>query len=175
MSDAGELTIGDLIALAAKKAAGDWEENFICDLETRFETYGERTYLSPKQRTILERIADAVPRFEPLNDVSDDGYKAPAPTLHERDVFMALLAQITLDLGEIAIEYPKAPRLVLDALLRIVADHGWRFVPDKPTREMCEAWSNDASPFKGSDVARAHAEIVYREMLQKAPKLGKGS
>jgi hypothetical protein len=168
MSDAGELTIGDLISLAAKNAAGDWEEKFVTDLETRFEQYGERTYLSPKQRAILERIADAVPRFEPLNDKSDDGYVAPAPTLPTYEVYGAMVHQLTLDLGHLIEQHPDAPRLTLDALIRIAADHGWRFAPDAPSNEMKRAWSVHIG---GTSAAMAHAETVYREMMQQAPRL----
>jgi len=166
------LSVGELLGLAAKNASGDWEENFVTDLETRFETYGERTHLSPKQLAILERIADPIPAFEPLNGRGDDGYVAPRPTLAPLAVFEAMRAQLVFDLGHIAEAHPEAPAAVLRMMLSIAADHGWRFAPDKPTREMCEAWSNEASPFKGTQVARAHAEIVYREMMQKVPTLG---
>jgi hypothetical protein len=174
MSVVDEISVGELISLAARNASGNWEERFVLDLEERFEEFGDRIYLSPKQRVILERIADAVPRFEPLKDKSEDGYVAPAPTLLNTEVYEALRLQLEVDLGEIAVMHPTAPDVVLKALIKIAGDHGWRFVPDDPTEEMKSAWANTASVFPGTSTAKAHCEVVYREMLQKAPAIVRG-
>ena len=174
MSVTEEISIAELISLAAQNASGNWEERFVSDIEERFEEYGDRIYLSPKQRTILERIADAVPRFDPIKDKSEDGYVPPAPTLLNTEVYEAMRLQLEVDLGEIAVRHPTAPDVVLKMLIKIASDHGWRFVPDTPTDAMKAAWANTASVFPGTSVAKAHCEIVYREMLQKAPAIVRG-
>lgn len=43
---------------AASNAATDWDEEFVSDMKARYRDYGSRMFISPAQRTQLERIAD---------------------------------------------------------------------------------------------------------------------
>lgn len=42
---------------AESNAANDWEEEFVSDLKARYQQYGKRMFISPAQRSHLERIA----------------------------------------------------------------------------------------------------------------------
>lgn len=48
---------GDLMDEAEDEAKGSWEENFVSDIRDKFDSYGDRMYLSEKQEEILKRIA----------------------------------------------------------------------------------------------------------------------
>jgi len=47
-----------LLIDAEANAANDWEETFVSDLKTRWQTYGKRMFISQAQRSNLERIAN---------------------------------------------------------------------------------------------------------------------
>lgn len=48
----------ELLDDAKANAANDWEEQFVADMQTRYEQYGKRMFISPAQISKLERIAD---------------------------------------------------------------------------------------------------------------------
>lgn len=48
---------GDLLDEAEDEAKGSWEENFVSDVRDKFESYGDRMFISEKQEVILQRIA----------------------------------------------------------------------------------------------------------------------
>lgn len=43
---------------ARMNAATDWDEQFVADLQAKFDQYGDRAFLSDNQRAQLERIAN---------------------------------------------------------------------------------------------------------------------
>jgi hypothetical protein len=47
----------DLLNDAKNSASGSWEDNFISDLESKYETYGSDMFLSDLQNDHLARIA----------------------------------------------------------------------------------------------------------------------
>jgi len=47
----------DLLDEAEGNAANDFETEFMTTMVSKWEEYGKRMYISPKQREILERIA----------------------------------------------------------------------------------------------------------------------
>lgn len=47
-----------LLEDARMNAATDWDEQFVADLQVKFDQYGDRTFLSDSQRVQLERIAN---------------------------------------------------------------------------------------------------------------------
>lgn len=47
----------DLLNEASDSAEGDWEINFVASIEAQYEEYGRETFISPKQKEMLERIA----------------------------------------------------------------------------------------------------------------------
>ena len=53
-----EGTFADLLDAAEERAEGEWEENFVSDMRSRFYVYEERTYVSDRQMQILKRIAE---------------------------------------------------------------------------------------------------------------------
>ena len=40
------------------EACNEWEQGFMNDMAERFDKYGERTYVSAKQWSIITRVAD---------------------------------------------------------------------------------------------------------------------
>lgn len=52
--------IGDfeeLLECAERQASTEWEIDFVSDVSERYDQYEDRTYLSDKQRSNLEKIA----------------------------------------------------------------------------------------------------------------------
>ena len=47
----------DILAAAETAAGDDWEKTFIKEQSERFQKWGDTMFLSPKQLTILQRIA----------------------------------------------------------------------------------------------------------------------
>lgn len=47
-----------LLDAARMHAANDWEEQFVADMQERYEQYGKRGFLSDAQKQQLERIAN---------------------------------------------------------------------------------------------------------------------
>lgn len=50
--------IGDLIERAEAAASTEWEQNFTADMRERYDRFGDRIIVSPKQMAALERIAE---------------------------------------------------------------------------------------------------------------------
>lgn len=48
----------DLLDEAEANAGNDFETGFVSDMQDKWEEHGKRMYISPKQREILERIAN---------------------------------------------------------------------------------------------------------------------
>ena len=48
----------DLLYTAEQQAGTYWEMEFCSDMRDRFEEYGDRMYLSDRQRETLEKIAN---------------------------------------------------------------------------------------------------------------------
>lgn len=178
-AESDERPIGELIEAAQRGARNDWEKSFVADVAERFEQWGSRLHMSIKQVTKLRDIAsrgeeDAYtpsspsPFIDPEPGAASipDAYTPPAPTLEDQTVFAALVAAIEVYCGDTALAGD-----VARAVIKAACASGWRFVPDRPTFEMTNAWAVTASVFPGSNVARTHCEIVYREMLQHAPAL----
>lgn len=46
-----------LLDEAGANADGDWEEQFVRDTRTRYNQYGDSTFVSDKQMKILNRLA----------------------------------------------------------------------------------------------------------------------
>lgn len=51
----------DLLAKAARLAKTTWEENFVSDLQKRWDQYEEDMLLSEKQLAVLTRISESIP------------------------------------------------------------------------------------------------------------------
>ena len=49
----------ELLDQAESEASGQWEEQFVEDMRSRFDEYGPRMFISDKQVEILQRIAKA--------------------------------------------------------------------------------------------------------------------
>ena len=47
----------DLLGEAETQASTDWEMNFVADIKSRFEEYGDDTFVSEKQLDKLKAIA----------------------------------------------------------------------------------------------------------------------
>jgi len=47
----------DLLDTAESYAANGWEQQFVSDMQDKWQQYGRRMYLSDKQDEILNRIA----------------------------------------------------------------------------------------------------------------------
>jgi hypothetical protein len=160
--------IETLIARCVANASGGWEQDFVASLVAKHAAYGRRMYLSDKQLTIMRRIAGVdMMANSGASEPPADPYVPPRPTLESETVYGALV-QLIADNG---CTHAKEQ---LDEILAYASDMGWRFAPDKPTDEMCKAWSNPDSVFPGSRTAMAHCETVYREMMQKCPGLTRG-
>lgn len=48
----------ELLALASMAVTSDWEENFVSDMEEKFEKYGGDMFLTDRQLHTLKRIVD---------------------------------------------------------------------------------------------------------------------
>lgn len=166
MSAVETLSIGDMIARATELAAGAWEKEFVESLNERFQQYGERIFISAKQRSVLDRILQRAYEWKPgepdFDGTPTDPYVKPQPTLEALDVWLALCAALDIN------GCPNAPEQITE-LMKIAVAHGWRFAPDVADDAMKAAGSNPE--YVGPRITPTHADMIYREMMQKVPGL----
>ena len=56
----------DMLAAAEAGVADEWETTFVREQAERFEKWNDTMFLSPKQLTILQRIASKAPAGEDI-------------------------------------------------------------------------------------------------------------
>lgn len=47
------------------KALSDWERNFLADQSNRYQQYGSKIFMSPKQWAVLQRMYEKVTEHDP--------------------------------------------------------------------------------------------------------------
>ena len=50
-------TLGDMLQQAEVNASSDWEIQFVTDMQTKFELYGDDMYMTDRQWNVLSRLA----------------------------------------------------------------------------------------------------------------------
>lgn len=57
LEDTDIVDFADLLDEAGDNAKGAWDEQFVEDLRSKYEEYGDRMFLSERQEDVLKRIA----------------------------------------------------------------------------------------------------------------------
>lgn len=57
VSDIGTAEFNELLAEAENNTENDWEAKFIDDMQDRYKKYGDKTFVSENQWSVLRRIA----------------------------------------------------------------------------------------------------------------------